>query len=80
MAYKFWEEMRGSLKRILTKNSTMSDESAELVINTLRRSASLDVISEFNLLKLSPDIKNRHYVAGYYDALEDLVRFVRKEI
>ncbi|QIN94163.1 hypothetical protein PP459_gp070 [Streptomyces phage Wakanda] len=72
-----WQELRASLKKIFTNKCDMSDGSAEICLRTLRQAATLDSIREFTE-QSNPGTNQRHYVAGYYDALEDLARFMKK--
>ncbi|AVD99358.1 hypothetical protein SEA_BILLNYE_186 [Streptomyces phage BillNye] len=71
-----WQELSRSLKGIFMKKCDMSDGSAEICLRSLRKAATLDVILEFND-QLEPPSTNRHYNAGYYDALADLARYAR---
>ncbi len=73
---KIWQEFHDSLKRILTKDDSMSEKHAESVIKTLRKYSSLDLVVEFSKQAKTPT-DNRHYNAGYFDAIDDLARFIK---
>jgi len=73
---RIWRDFHDSLKRILTKDDSMSEEQAESVLKTLRKYSSLDMVVEF-AKQAETQTKQRHYVAGYFDALDDLARFIK---
>lgn len=87
MAYNaFYGQLRDGAERIFNKGyegmTGQGKDPAGWILRTLRKYAALDVIGEFMEKAGKPQhtVTNRHYVAGYYDALADLTRYIQREM
>jgi hypothetical protein len=85
MSYnKFYGQLVEGAEKIFNegyKNRTdTGKEPAKWILKTLRKYAALDTLAEFLERVPVPKASNRHYQAGYQDALEDLARFIQREM
>ncbi|QIN94726.1 hypothetical protein PP460_gp076 [Streptomyces phage Muntaha] len=88
MAYNlFYGQLREGAERIFNKGyedmTGQGKDPAGWILKTLRKYGALDVLGEFYKKGRKPQREagaNRHYVAGYYDALADLTRYIQREM
>jgi hypothetical protein len=79
---KFYGQMREHAENILRKHfadrEDMGNNPEKWILDSLRKYGALDVVAEFTE-QSNPNSNNRHYNAGYYDAMADLVRFIKTQ-
>jgi hypothetical protein len=81
---KFYGQLVEGAEKIFNegyKNRTdVGKEPAKWILQTLRKYAALDVLAEFMTRVPIPKTTNRHYQAGYQDALADVTRYIQREM
>ncbi len=85
MSYnKFYGQLAEGAEKIFNEGfksrPDMGKEPAKWILKTLRKHAALDVLAEFMTRVPIPKTTNRHYQAGYHDALADLTRYIQREM
>jgi hypothetical protein len=72
---KGYEEFHGLMLKLVVSKTDMSEDQAARILATLRKFGAMDMLSEF--IKNVDTTDNRMYNAGYLDALDDLMRFIK---
>lgn len=76
MAYnKGYEEFHGLMLKLVVSKTDMDEDQASRILKTLRKFGAMDMLSEF--IQNVDRKDNRMYNAGYLDALDDLMRFIK---
>jgi hypothetical protein len=72
---KGYEEFHGLAHRMIVAKTDLGEDSTTRILATLRKFGAMDMLSEF--MENVGTTDNRVYNAGYLDALDDLMRFIK---
>jgi hypothetical protein len=75
MLSKGYEDYHNLMRKMIVAKTDLGEDSATRVLATLRKFGAMDVVLEFSDTVELTD--NRMYNAGYLDALDDLMRFIK---
>lgn len=75
MLSRSYEDYHNLMRNMIVAKTDLNEDSATRILATLRKFGAVDVVMEFaDTVELTD---NRTYNAGYLDALDDLMRFIK---